>query len=132
MRKTVVAPTCVCEFDVHMVTVSLAVLLCAVTLPLCCCSSCYEEGGCESGPGSSSWLGPLDRLLYRICRECQDNVIKWSDRIFISVKTTSKYHSTRLPPILFTWLQNVLPDQVCAQQCLCLVKNEGVWHVGMM
>jgi hypothetical protein len=42
-----------------------------------------------------------------------DKITPSSSGLYISVKTTSKYHSTRLPPIFLTWFQNVLPEQVC-------------------
>jgi hypothetical protein len=42
-----------------------------------------------------------------------DKITPSSSGLYISVRTTSKYHSTRLPPIFLTWFQNVLPGQVC-------------------
>lgn len=35
-----------------------------------------------------------------------------SEDIFVSIKTTQKYHGTRLPPLLMTWLQTIRPEQV--------------------
>ena len=32
--------------------------------------------------------------------------------IFVSIKTTEKYHRTRLPPLVLTWLQTLQPEQV--------------------
>lgn len=89
-------------------------LVFAAILVVPCSSSTYcsgEEAVCE-GEGTSLLDPPRDRLLYKISNEVQHNIISGSDRVFISIKTTSKYHSTRLPPILFTWLQNVIPSQV--------------------
>ena len=40
-------------------------------------------------------------------------VVNGSEDIFVSIKTTQKYHDTRLPPILLTWLQTIHPWQVC-------------------
>ena len=35
-----------------------------------------------------------------------------SQGIFVSIKTTEKYHRTRLPPLVVTWLQTLQPEQV--------------------
>ena len=35
-----------------------------------------------------------------------------SEGIFVSIKTTQKYHGTRLPPLVLTWLQTLRPEQV--------------------
>ena len=39
-------------------------------------------------------------------------VVSDSKDIFISIKSTQKYHETRLPPVLLTWIQTVEPEQV--------------------
>lgn len=36
--------------------------------------------------------------------------------IYFSVKTTQKNHSVRLPILLLTWMQTVLPSQVCSNE----------------
>ena len=38
--------------------------------------------------------------------------IDGSEGIFVSIKTTEKYHGTRLPPLVLTWLQTLQPQQV--------------------
>ena len=35
-----------------------------------------------------------------------------SQGIFVSIKTTKKYHKTRLPSLILTWLQTLQPEQV--------------------
>ena len=35
-----------------------------------------------------------------------------SKGILVSIKTTEKYHRTRLPPLVLTWLQTLQPEQV--------------------
>ena len=72
--------------------------------------SCSDEDTCDAE--EKSWLGPLEGLLHDISSGVQRNVIQSSEGIFVSVKTAIKYHSTRLPPILFTWFQNIAPSQV--------------------
>ena len=42
-------------------------------------------------------------------------VVNDSEYIFVSIKTTQKYHATRLPPVLLTWIQTVQPEQVSFQ-----------------
>ena len=42
-----------------------------------------------------------------------------ADKIYISVKTSTKYHKKRLAPLLVTWMQTVKPHQVCV--CVCVV-----------
>ena len=39
-------------------------------------------------------------------------VVNSSEDIFVSIKTTHKYHEIRLPPLVLTWLQAVSPEQV--------------------
>ena len=36
-----------------------------------------------------------------------------ADKIYITVKTSTKYHKKRLAPLLVTWMQTVKPHQVC-------------------
>ena len=38
--------------------------------------------------------------------------IDGSEDMFVSIKTTEKYHGTRLPPVVLTWLQTLQPKQV--------------------
>jgi hypothetical protein len=38
--------------------------------------------------------------------------IDGGEGIFVSIKTTGKYHETRLPPLVLTWLQTLQPEQV--------------------
>ncbi len=43
----------------------------------------------------------------------KENVITpESEGVYVSIKTTTKYHKTRLPSIILTWLQNLSPSQV--------------------
>ena len=41
-----------------------------------------------------------------------------ADKIYITVKTSTKYHKKRLAPLLVTWMQTVKPHQVCV--CVCV------------
>lgn len=41
-----------------------------------------------------------------------DDVISQSEGIYFSIKTTQKYHSTRLSILILTWMQTVLSAQV--------------------
>ena len=36
-----------------------------------------------------------------------------AEKIYITVKTSTKYHQQRLAPLLVTWMQRVKPHQVC-------------------
>lgn len=38
--------------------------------------------------------------------------IDGGEGIFVSIKTTEKYHGTRLPQLVLTWLQTLQPEQV--------------------
>ena len=75
--------------------------------------TCSAEEGCEdlSSPVNPSVV--FHHRLQSLHRRVEKKGVLAKD-IFISIKTTSKYHSTRLPSILFTWLQNVSPSQVVA------------------
>lgn len=42
------------------------------------------------------------------------HVIAEAQGIYFSVKTTQRNHSVRLPILLLTWMQTVLPSQVCS------------------
>ena len=44
-----------------------------------------------------------------------------ADKIYITVKTSTKYHKKRLAPLLVTWMQTVKPHQVCVCVCVCVV-----------
>ena len=39
-------------------------------------------------------------------------IINSSEGIYFSVRSTVKFHSTRLPSIILTWLKNIHPSQV--------------------
>ena len=43
-----------------------------------------------------------------------------ADKIYITVKTSTKYHKKRLAPLLVTWMQTVKPHQVCVCVCVCV------------
>ena len=48
-----------------------------------------------------------------------------ADKIYITVKTSTKYHKKRLAPLLVTWMQTVKPHQVCVcgyvlYDCVCM------------
>ena len=43
-----------------------------------------------------------------------------TDKIYITVKTSTKYHKKRLAPLLVTWMQTVKPHQVCVYMCVCV------------
>lgn len=104
----------------RMCSSNMWVFYVAVFLPSLCFSSC-SDGGPPCKGGGTSWLGPEEGLLYKISNKCQQDVIQPSDGVFFTIKTTFKYHSTRLPPILYTWLQTVSPSQVCFSRALIWV-----------
>lgn len=68
--------------------------------------------GSSSLPEAASLATPTEKLIRAISKKVQRNVIDSSEGLYVSIKTTLKYHSIRLPHILFTWLQNVFPSQV--------------------
>ena len=71
--------------------------------------SCSNEEACNGK--EKSWIGRESDLLHLISNRTQRNVAQSSEDLFISLETTLKYHDTRLPPILFTWLQTINPSQ---------------------
>jgi len=76
----------------------------------CTAGSEYRTEHCNS---TSTFLFDSSEVFnHRIAGQVHKNVIVSDEEIFISIKTAEKYHSSRLPPILLTWLQNVLPSQV--------------------
>lgn len=68
--------------------------------------------GSSSLPAAASLATPTEKLIRAISKKVQRNVVDSSEGLYVSIKTTLKYHSIRLPHILFTWLQNVFPSQV--------------------
>ena len=58
---------------------------------------------------------PSERLVQLITENEESMkrpIISSSEGIYFSIRSTVKYHSTRLPSIILTWLQNIHPSQV--------------------
>lgn len=83
-------------------------------------SSCSDGEVCEEGGASSSfshYLQPPERVIQQISHQISatEGVAEASSaEIYVSIRTTLKYHSTRLPPILLTWIRKFSPSQVVA------------------
>lgn len=99
---------------------SSLVLVAALLASFCSTASpsCSSDETCDADSDDNSLIALLDppeKLQQRILSsQIRRNVIGSSEGIFVSIKTTVKYHNTRLPPILLTWLQNVFPSQVAS------------------
>ena len=87
-------------------------------------SSCSGDAECEEegGPPSSQLLSPSELLVQQIFSHTHSQegggreVTESSDGIFISIRTTLKYHYTRLPSVLLTWTQKLSPSQVVSRR----------------
>lgn len=75
---------------------------------------CKNQSIITGGGESSCSICTKSKVLELLIGERQERVVvSGSEGIFVSIKTTQKYHATRLPPILLTWLQTINPQQVC-------------------
>ena len=72
-----------------------------------------QEEACISDSHGGSCSVLTDSMAILTGGHAQNVVVNGSEDIFVSIKTTQKYHSTRLPPLLLTWLQTIHPHQVC-------------------
>ena len=48
------------------------------------------------------------------------NFVQVLSSVYVSVRTATKSHQTRLAPLLVTWMQTVSPDQVSIKQKIML------------
>ena len=67
---------------------------------------CSVDGCNESSTYSRTVLGRMPHLLNI---EMQNEII---NDIYFSIKSTEKYHESRLHPLLLTWFQTIPPQNV--------------------
>lgn len=92
-----------------MISQSLWIVL--VLRALACAASSDDVCSSEGENSCSVWT--KSSVLELLTGEHQEReVVSGSEDIYVSIKTTQKYHTTRLPPVLFTWLQTINPQQV--------------------
>ena len=89
--------------------VATAAGLCFYVIMSCSKIYSYNDIYRRCSQGIENWTE--SQLLHWISTRVQRNITQSSDGLFISVKTISKYHDARLPPIMLTWFQNVNPSQ---------------------
>ena len=77
------------------------------------CERCLIAYRNDQGGDNSSGI-IRSSVINVACPECRERVLlSECDRdIFMTVKTTLKFHNFRLSLLLFTWMQTVDPDQV--------------------
>ena len=51
----------------------------------------------------------------------RSNFVQVFRSIYVSVRTATKSHQTRLAPLLVTWMQTISPDQVSIKQKIMLL-----------
>lgn len=98
-----------------------SLLLSVAVLLACLCraalsTSCSDDGECQGEDHSplSQALDPSERLIHEISDRTRTPqwIADSSEGIYVSVRTTPKYHRSRLPTILLSWMQTVSPAQV--------------------
>lgn len=100
--------------SMFVVTFDLALLL----LSLACTSNLEEtcsrnESDCDKGVELAEANKGMTKLMSLLAAGDAERIaVDGSEDIFVSIKTTEKYHGTRLPPLVFTWLQTLQPEQV--------------------
>ena len=77
------------------------------------CERCLIAYRNDQGGDNSSGI-IRSSVINVACPECRERVLlsECDGDIFMTVKTTLKFHNFRLSLLLFTWMQTVDPDQV--------------------
>lgn len=85
----------------------------AASLDEICSRRGPSSAGCTRGDKLAiATKGMTKSMELLVASHAEKAKVNGSEDIFVSIKTTKKYHGTRLPPLVLTWLQTLQPEQV--------------------
>ena len=105
-----------CRLHLHRMHMLVLAFDLALLLSLVHTSSledtCSEDEHSSCDKGAQTTKGMTRSMSLLAAGHAERITVDGSEGIFVSIKTTEKYHRTRLPPVVVTWLQTLQPEQV--------------------